>query len=65
MKDSQEVLEVQLSTFFDLHLSRLKCLSSLIISIIQIRTANLTQLALGLNGSLSSNSNYNTIHTSY
>jgi hypothetical protein len=57
MKDSQEVLEVQLSTFFDLHLSRLKCLSSLIISLIQVRTVNLTQLALGLNGSVSSDSN--------
>lgn len=58
MKDSQVSLEVQLSRFFDIHLSRLKCLCGFVLSLIQLRTVNLSELSLCLNTSVSPSSNY-------
>ena len=58
MKDNQEALEAQLSQFFSIHLSRLKCMSALILCLIQVRTVNLSELSLGLNSSVSSETNY-------
>jgi len=58
MKDSQEALKAQFSEFFDIHLSRLKCLSALVLSLIQVRTVNLSELSLSLNGSVSASTNY-------
>lgn len=45
MKDTQALLEGQFS-FFDLHLSRLKCLCKLVHGLIQVRTVNLSELSL-------------------
>lgn len=49
MKDTLRQLEDQLS-FLDMHLSRLKCLSNLIIGLIELRTVNLSQLSLCFEG---------------
>ena len=58
MKDSQVSLEVQLSSFFGIHLSRLKCFCGFILSLIQLRTVNLAELSLCLNASVNTSSNY-------
>ncbi len=58
MKDNQDSLGAQLSPFFEVHLSRLKCLSALILCLVQVRTVNLTELSLGINSSVSTDSNY-------
>jgi len=58
MKDNQEALTAQFSEFFEVHLSRLKCLSAIVLCLIQVRTVNLKELALGLNASVSVDSNY-------
>ena len=58
MKDSQVSLEVQLGSFFDIHLSRLKCLCGFVLSLIQLRTVNLSELSLCLNASVYNSSNY-------
>lgn len=49
MKDTQAHLEDQFS-FFDLHLSRLKCLCTLVHGLIQVRTVNLSELSLCFGG---------------
>jgi hypothetical protein len=36
MKDNQDSLEAQLSPFFEVHLSRLKCLSALILCLVSM-----------------------------
>lgn len=61
MKDNQEALESQLSSFFAIHLSRLKCLSSLILGMIHVRSVNFAEVCLCLNGSVKSASNYKRI----
>ena len=45
MKNTEGLLEEQLS-FIDLHLSRLKCLSCMILGLIKVRTVNLSELSL-------------------
>ena len=60
MKDTQALLEDQFS-FFELHLSRLKCLSSIIMGLIQLRTVNLSSLSLCFKGDAQSSSSYRRI----
>lgn len=61
MKDNQVALEVQLSQFFDVHLSRLKCLSALVLGLIHLRTVNLAELALCIHSAASVASRYKRI----
>ncbi|MEZ4688274.1 MAG: IS4 family transposase [Bacteroidia bacterium] len=58
MKDNQEALLAQFSEFFEVHLSRLKCLTGIVLCLIQVRTVNLKELAFSLNASVSVDSNY-------
>lgn len=60
MKDTQGLLEDQLS-FFELHLSRLKCLSKLVSSVIQLRSVNLSSLSLCFGGKAQSSSSFRRI----
>lgn len=60
MKDTQALLEGQFS-FFDLHLSRLKCLCNLVSGLIQLRTVNLPSLSLCFVGKADSSSSFRRI----
>jgi len=60
MKFSEGSLEDQFS-FFDLHLSRLKCLCQLVLGLIHLRTVNLASLSLVFSGKASSSSSYRRI----
>jgi len=55
MEDTRKSLLSQYS-FFDLHLSRLKCLCDIVLGLIQIRRVTLNELALCLDGSASQDS---------
>ena len=55
MEDTRKSL-LRHYSFFDLHLSRLKCLCSLVLGLIQIRRVTLNELALSFEGSASQDS---------
>lgn len=55
MEDTRKIL-LRHYSFFDLHLSRLKCLCSIVLGLIQIRRVTLNELALSFGGSASQDS---------